>query len=136
MNTEPRRVCSICGNEFSGAMEFCPVCMLREALAGVKHAQRQASVTQMLGGSSVHSAPQSLLKIESDINGILPAGGGPLPFISFRSLTRLSGALRRVTVFCVRQPLARSSPQAADRKSFWDLAAAPKRRFAFRLVVG
>jgi integrase len=27
-------VCSICGNEFSGAMEFCPVCMLREAPAG------------------------------------------------------------------------------------------------------
>ena len=34
MSTEPRRVCSICGNEFSGAMEFCPVCMLRKALAG------------------------------------------------------------------------------------------------------
>jgi hypothetical protein len=33
----------------------------------------------LLGGSSVYSAPQSLLKIESDINGILPAGGGPLP---------------------------------------------------------
>ena len=38
-----------------------------------------------LGGSSVHSAPLSPFKIESDINGILPAGGGPLPFISFRS---------------------------------------------------
>ena len=23
-----------CGNEFSGAMEFCPVCMLRKRLAG------------------------------------------------------------------------------------------------------
>ena len=34
MSTEPQRVCSICGNEFSGAMEFCPVCMLRKALAG------------------------------------------------------------------------------------------------------
>ena len=34
MKTEPRRTCSICGNEFSGAMEFCPVCMLRKALAG------------------------------------------------------------------------------------------------------
>ena len=34
MKTESRRVCSICGNEFAGAMEFCPVCMLREALAG------------------------------------------------------------------------------------------------------
>ena len=33
MSTEPQRICSSCGNEFSGAMEFCPVCMLRKALA-------------------------------------------------------------------------------------------------------
>src|SRR5271169_5711700 len=33
MKTEDRRACSICGNEFSGAMEFCPVCVLRKALA-------------------------------------------------------------------------------------------------------
>jgi NMD protein affecting ribosome stability and mRNA decay len=33
MNTEDRRVCPSCGKEFSGAMEFCPVCMLRKALA-------------------------------------------------------------------------------------------------------
>ena len=32
--TEPQRTCPSCGNEFSGAMEFCPVCMLRKALAG------------------------------------------------------------------------------------------------------
>jgi serine/threonine protein kinase len=29
------RTCPSCGNEFSGAMEFCPVCMLRGALPGV-----------------------------------------------------------------------------------------------------
>jgi hypothetical protein len=34
MSTGPQRTCSTCGNEFSGAMEFCPVCMLRKALAG------------------------------------------------------------------------------------------------------
>src|ERR1700730_16340920 len=34
MKAESQRTCSICGNEFSGAMEFCPVCMLRKALAG------------------------------------------------------------------------------------------------------
>jgi outer membrane autotransporter protein len=34
MSTEPKRTCPICGNEFSGAMEFCPVCMLRKGLAG------------------------------------------------------------------------------------------------------
>ena len=31
---EPQRTCPSCGNEFSGAMEFCPVCMLRKGLAG------------------------------------------------------------------------------------------------------
>src|SRR6516162_56738 len=32
MNTVSKRTCPSCGNEFSGAMEFCPVCMLRKAL--------------------------------------------------------------------------------------------------------
>ena len=34
MSTEPQRTCPSCGNEFSGAIEFCPVCMLRKGLAG------------------------------------------------------------------------------------------------------
>ena len=34
MNTVSQRSCTSCGNEFSGAMEFCPVCMLRKGLAG------------------------------------------------------------------------------------------------------
>jgi len=34
MKTELRRTCPSCGNEFSGAVEFCPVCMLRKAVAG------------------------------------------------------------------------------------------------------
>jgi serine/threonine protein kinase len=34
MNTEDRHTCPSCGNELSGAMEFCPVCMLRKGLAG------------------------------------------------------------------------------------------------------
>src|SRR5208282_3334375 len=33
MSTEPQRTCPSCGNEFCGAVEFCPVCMLRKALA-------------------------------------------------------------------------------------------------------
>ena len=32
MKTEERRFCAGCGNEFSGAVEFCPVCMLRGAI--------------------------------------------------------------------------------------------------------
>src|SRR5271165_3396220 len=34
MSAEPQRTCPSCGNEFSGAMEFCPVCMLRKGLGG------------------------------------------------------------------------------------------------------
>ena len=34
MSTQPRRTCPTCGNELSGAMAFCPVCMLRQCLAG------------------------------------------------------------------------------------------------------
>jgi serine/threonine protein kinase/predicted ATPase len=34
MKIVDRRVCPSCGNEFSEAAEFCPVCMLRRALAG------------------------------------------------------------------------------------------------------
>ena len=44
MNTEHLRTCPSCGNEFSGAMEFCPVCMLRKALAaGVQSGESPAS---------------------------------------------------------------------------------------------
>jgi len=34
MSKEPQRTCPNCGNEFSGTMEFCPVCILRKGLAG------------------------------------------------------------------------------------------------------
>src|ERR1700724_1685770 len=44
MSTEPQRTCPSCGNEFSGAMEFCPVCMPRQALvAGVEAGESAAS---------------------------------------------------------------------------------------------
>jgi hypothetical protein len=32
VSTEAPRTCPDCGSGFSGAMEFCPVCMLRKAL--------------------------------------------------------------------------------------------------------
>src|SRR5271168_4088642 len=34
MSREPRRICPSCGNVFAEAIKFCPVCMLREAVAG------------------------------------------------------------------------------------------------------
>jgi serine/threonine protein kinase len=33
VSTESQRTCPSCGNAFSGAMDFCPVCILRKALA-------------------------------------------------------------------------------------------------------
>src|SRR6478736_2942387 len=43
MSAEPQRTCPSCGNEFSGAVEFCPVCMLRKALAGVVESDESSS---------------------------------------------------------------------------------------------
>ena len=44
MSTEFQRTCPSCGTEFSGALEFCPVCMLRKALAdGVESDASSAS---------------------------------------------------------------------------------------------
>jgi len=34
MSADLQRTCPNCGNDFSGAMEFCPVCMLRAAIPG------------------------------------------------------------------------------------------------------
>ena len=34
MKTGVQRTCPSCGNQLSGAMEFCPVCLLRKGLAG------------------------------------------------------------------------------------------------------
>src|SRR5882724_4572954 len=46
MMTEPQRTCPSCGNEFSGAMEFCPVCVLRKALAdGVESGESSSEDT-------------------------------------------------------------------------------------------
>src|SRR5262245_28374279 len=44
MSTELQRTCPSCGNQFSGAMEFCPVCLLRKGLAdGVVSGESSAS---------------------------------------------------------------------------------------------
>ena len=53
MKTEQRRACPSCGNEFSGAMEFCPVCMLRNALAGGVESG-ESSAQDAVVATSVH----------------------------------------------------------------------------------
>jgi serine/threonine protein kinase len=46
MSAETKRTCPSCGNAFSGAMEFCPVCMLRKGLAsGVESGESSSGDT-------------------------------------------------------------------------------------------
>src|SRR5215472_161129 len=48
MSTEFQRTCPSCGSEFSGTMQFCPVCMLRKALAdGVESGESSAAEVAM-----------------------------------------------------------------------------------------
>ena len=52
MSAEPQRTCPSCGNELSGAMEFCPVCMLRKAVAGaVEPGESSASEETVKAGT-------------------------------------------------------------------------------------
>src|SRR5208282_714937 len=44
MSTDSQRTCPSCGTEFFGAMEFCPVCMLRQGLTG--HVQSDESLSE------------------------------------------------------------------------------------------
>jgi hypothetical protein len=40
--------CPTCGTEFSGAMKFCPVCVLRQALVGKSDFDEPAPVSRRL----------------------------------------------------------------------------------------
>ena len=56
MKTELQRTCPSCGNQFSGAMGFCPVCMLRKGLAG--GVESGESVTENTVRSTAEHAEQ------------------------------------------------------------------------------
>ena len=56
MNTEPRRACPRCGQELSGALEFCPVCMFRKAFAGSRVPSEGSSVEATLETTPAHAA--------------------------------------------------------------------------------
>jgi hypothetical protein len=43
MMKESPRTCPSCGNELSGALEFCPVCLLRKGLAGAVESGESSS---------------------------------------------------------------------------------------------
>jgi hypothetical protein len=49
MSAEPKRTCPSCGNVFSGAMEFCLVCMLRKGLgSGIESGESSTADTLKL----------------------------------------------------------------------------------------
>jgi serine/threonine protein kinase/tetratricopeptide (TPR) repeat protein len=56
MKTEPQRTCLSCGNELSGAMEFCPICLLREGLAGGVESAKS------LSGDTLKPTPEQALQ--------------------------------------------------------------------------
>ena len=56
MSADLQRTCPNCGNEFSGAMEFCPVCMLRAAIPGAAES----------GASSFEEAVKPIFKDAAD----------------------------------------------------------------------
>jgi serine/threonine protein kinase len=54
MKTEDRRICPGCGNEFSGAMEFCPICMLRRASDESSFSEEAESTLEVKAGQFEH----------------------------------------------------------------------------------
>ena len=58
MSTETQRTCPSCGNELSGAMEFCPVCMLRKGLAGTVESGESSVFEDTLNPTTPEQATQ------------------------------------------------------------------------------
>ena len=92
------------------------------------------SVGSLLGGLCPLSAALRLLKVECDINGILPAGGGPLHIYFVSLLIRLRCALGGNGILRSTARCARSSLRSVKRKSFWDFVLLGSDGPSFSLV--
>jgi hypothetical protein len=68
-----------------------------ETRKGVNQSQQNPQAAQI----HADSAPLHWFKLTAGINGILPACGGPLPFIPLLALNQLRYALEEVTDFGV-----------------------------------
>jgi hypothetical protein len=93
------------------------------------------SVGRLLGGFGLLSATLRLLKVESGINGILPAGGGPCHLFRF-SLEQAS--LRAGEGNCILRSTALRSFLAANcqpQKPFGSWSGGQTGKFAFWVVV-
>ena len=72
MKTEDTRVCPSCGSEFSGAVEFCPVCMLRKALDGGGESDESSSE------DTIERAPERTAQRFEHYELVLDEDGQPL----------------------------------------------------------
>jgi Protein kinase domain len=54
VKTQERRICPRCGNEFSGALEFCPVCMLKGASDERSFSEEAGSTLELKVGQYEH----------------------------------------------------------------------------------
>jgi|SRR5271166_909093 len=73
MSTESQRTCPTCGNEISGAMEFCPVCILRKGLAGgVESGESSAP------GDTVNPTPEQAVQRFEHYELMLDEAGRPI----------------------------------------------------------
>ena len=115
MITKPQRTCPSCGNELSGATEFCPVCLLRKALAGgVKSGESSASE------EAVNPTPeQAAQRFEHARNGstggtsLLRPRRTPVSF-AWSSAPPLRGTYRSVALF---PPDGKDYSNNADRRT-------------------
>jgi hypothetical protein len=91
MSTEPQRTCPSCGNEFSGAMEFCPVCMLRKVLAdGVESGESSASE------HTVKPTPEQAVQRFEHYELVKGEDGKPVELVA----VRWESLIRRSTSIC------------------------------------
>src|ERR1700726_4084442 len=72
MTKEPQRTCPSCGNRLSAAIEFCPVCMLRMALAGRVESGESSS------GDTLKSTPDQAPKRFEHYEMVTGEDGKPL----------------------------------------------------------
>src|SRR5262245_30495300 len=56
MKTKPRRTCTSCGNQYTGALQFCPICMVREAIDWTAESGESSS------GKTAQLPPQSITR--------------------------------------------------------------------------